>query len=72
MIDLRPSTGLARFGRYFRPSLACSFCGRDASEVERLVAGASAHICDNCITKCLDILDRYPASARPATEADRP
>jgi hypothetical protein len=42
--------------------------------VERLVAGASAHICDDCISKCLAVLERHPAPARQktkATEADR-
>jgi len=70
MIDMRPSTALARIGRLFRPTLACSFCGRDAEHVDRLVAGASAHICDDCITKCLDVLERHPKDARPSTEAD--
>jgi hypothetical protein len=71
MIDFRPGAGLARIGRLFRPPLSCSFCGRDATQVDRLVAGASAHICDDCITKCLDILERNPREARPSTEADR-
>ena len=69
MIDLRPRAALARIGRLFRP-LRCSFCGRDAEQVERLVAGASAHICDDCITQCLAVLERHPVPARPATEAD--
>jgi hypothetical protein len=71
MIEFHPGAGLARIGRLLRPSLACSFCGRDAAQVDRLVPGASAHICDDCITKCLDILERYPVEARPSTEADR-
>ena len=73
MIDLRPTTmALARIGRPFRPPLGCSFCGRDAEHVDRLVAGASAHICDDCITKCLDVLERHPKDTRRANEADRP
>jgi len=64
MIDLRPGSALARIGRLFRPPLACSFCGRDAEHVDRLVAGASAHICDDCITLCLAVLERHPAPAR--------
>jgi hypothetical protein len=39
--------------------LRCSFCGRDADAVARLVAGASAHICDQCITKCVAILEQH-------------
>jgi ATP-dependent Clp protease ATP-binding subunit ClpX len=72
MIAFQPSAMLARIGRLFRPPLACSFCGRNAEQVERLVAGASAHICDNCITQCLDVLERHPVPPRPPTEADRP
>jgi ATP-dependent protease Clp ATPase subunit len=40
--------------------------------VDRLVAGASAHICDDCITKCLDVLERHPKDQRLANGADRP
>jgi ATP-dependent protease Clp ATPase subunit len=40
--------------------------------VDRLVAGASAHICDDCITKCLDVLERHPKDQGLANEADRP
>jgi hypothetical protein len=72
MIDLWPGTALSRIGRLFRPPLTCSFCGRDAQHVDRLVAGASAHICDDCITKCLDVLERHPKDQRLANGADRP
>jgi ClpX C4-type zinc finger len=73
MIDLRPGMALAaRIGRLFRPPLACSFCGRNAQQVERLVAGASAHICDDCIAKCLDVLERHPKDTGLANGADRP
>jgi hypothetical protein len=40
--------------------------------VDRLVAGASAHICDDCITKCLDVLERHPKDPGLTNEADRP
>ena len=72
MIDLRPGTVLARIGCLFRPPLACSFCGRDAKQVERLVAGASAHMCDDCITKCLDVLERHPKGPRLPNEVGCP
>jgi ATP-dependent protease Clp ATPase subunit len=36
--------------------LHCSFCRRAAVEVDRLVAGASAYICDICIADCVAIL----------------
>ncbi len=36
--------------------LRCSFCGRSELEVGRLVAGSSAYICDDCIAKCVSVL----------------
>jgi len=48
--------GIARgFGR----KLTCSFCGRAEDRVERLVAGASAHICDECVAKCAAVLEQH-------------
>jgi ATP-dependent protease Clp ATPase subunit len=69
MIDLRPGRGSVVL---FSPPLSSSFCGRDAQHVDRLVAGASAHICDGCITKCLDVPERHPKDPRRANGADRP
>ena len=34
----------------------CSFCGRDKSETDILVAGIDAHICDVCINQAYQIL----------------
>jgi hypothetical protein len=48
--------------------LRCSFCGREAAAVGRLVAGASAHICDECITKCVAILEQHGGFAAGAAE----
>lgn len=39
-----------------RSCLRCSFCGRTAMEVDRLVAGAAAYICDACVTECVSVL----------------
>lgn len=36
----------------------CSFCGRSQLEVERLVSGIDAYICDRCIFYCNQILER--------------
>jgi ATP-dependent protease Clp ATPase subunit len=37
----------------------CSFCGRLHNQVENLVAneGNSAHICNYCIAKCVDLIN---------------
>jgi ClpX C4-type zinc finger len=58
--------GLLRGGPHH---LRCSFCGRKADAVGRLVAGASAHICDECITKCVAILEQHGGFV-PATAAE--
>jgi ATP-dependent Clp protease ATP-binding subunit ClpX len=48
----------AKPGRWPAP-LRCSFCGRDENHVARLVAGAAAHICDDCIGTCVTVLQRH-------------
>lgn len=36
--------------------IKCSFCGRDKSETQVLIAGISGHICDDCITQAQGIV----------------
>ena len=36
----------------------CSFCGKEKGEVNRLIAGPSVFICDECITECNRILNK--------------
>ena len=36
--------------------LHCSFCGKSQRQVQKLIAGPSAYICDECITLCTDII----------------
>ena len=42
---------------------ACSFCGKSQSEVGRLIAGANAFICDECVAMCSDIIGRPAKSS---------
>lgn len=35
----------------------CSFCGKSQSEVVKLIAGASAYICNECVELCNEILE---------------
>ncbi len=37
-------------------SLHCSFCGKDQSEVRKLVAGPYAFICNECVDICVGII----------------
>ncbi len=37
-------------------ALACSFCGKSETDDIRLIAGAEANICNNCVHICNQIL----------------
>ena len=36
--------------------LHCDFCGKERGEVEKLIAGASVNICNECVKLCSQIL----------------
>lgn len=38
------------------PTLHCSFCGKSQHEVKKLIAGPEAHVCDECIVLCSEIM----------------
>ncbi len=38
-------------------NLKCSFCGKGARQVNKLIAGPGVYICDSCIELCNDILE---------------
>jgi excisionase family DNA binding protein len=53
-------------------SRRCSLCGKEQSQVQRLIAGPNgAHICDGCVGLCNEILTReisqLPAGAGATT-----
>ncbi len=48
--------GMAKKRRAVDVELACSFCGKSQSEVERLLTGPSVHICSDCVRMCNEIL----------------
>ena len=37
--------------------LHCSFCGREKSEVGKLIAGTDGYICNECIELCHSMLE---------------
>lgn len=43
--------------------LVCSFCGKRQEEVERLIAGPSVYICDECVGLCNEIIAEEGPSA---------
>jgi ATP-dependent Clp protease ATP-binding subunit ClpX len=51
--------------KYANPAgLSCSFCHKPQKEVEKIIAGPSVYICNECIRLCLDIIreNRAPAT----------
>jgi ATP-dependent Clp protease ATP-binding subunit ClpX len=46
----------------------CSFCGRTQSEVRKLIAGAQAYICNECVELCNEILEEEFERANEAEE----
>src|SRR5499433_2852484 len=37
-------------------TLYCSFCGKSQHELRKLIAGATVHICNECVELCIDII----------------
>ena len=35
----------------------CSFCGRTENQVDRLISGPDAYICNECVMLCMDIIE---------------
>ena len=40
-----------------KDTLCCSFCGKNQHEVQKLIAGPTVFICDECVDLCIDIVD---------------
>ena len=48
----------------------CSFCGKDAKEVAKMIAGPDrVHICDECVLLCREIVDEGVPKAAEPTES---
>jgi len=54
----------------FRRRLACSFCGKSASEVAKLVAEPRVYICDGCVDFAKHIMDN--SDVGPMTDSKPP
>ena len=39
-----------------RDSVRCSFCGKRAEQVSRIIAGPNVYICNECVDLCSSIL----------------
>jgi ribosomal protein L37AE/L43A len=54
-----------------RDGIQCSFCGKNETEVQRLIAGPHVFVCDECIALCNQIL-AHDDGASPSASAQRP
>jgi ATP-dependent Clp protease ATP-binding subunit ClpX len=59
--------GKSKSGNGTTDQVNCSFCGRSAQEVNSMIAGPKAFICDRCIKTSYDIL-RKEVNALPTPE----
>jgi ATP-dependent Clp protease ATP-binding subunit ClpX len=56
----------------FDKMLRCSFCGKDESQVKKLVAGAKAYICDQCVAAADRTMKDAPDDTNPAQMGNKP
>lgn len=50
-------------------NLNCSFCGKSANEVKKLIAGDNIYICNECVDKCHSILNESTPAKIKNTKA---
>ena len=53
-------------GMFFRKLLHCSFCGKNETEVSKLVAGPRVYICNECASIVSRIIDGSHESPAPS------
>jgi len=54
-------------------TLYCSFCGKSQHDVEKLIAGPSVFICDECVKICNDVIAQEEARvAKDRSVGDAP
>ena len=53
-------------------NVTCSFCGRDAAQVQKIISGPSVHICSDCVKTCHDILGESESTKIPEIDFDIP
>ena len=53
-------------------SIRCSFCGKHQDQVQRLIAGPGAYICNECVQLCMGILDDGFDLDEPLLDEDMP
>jgi len=48
--------GLRHMLKKPRSSVTCSFCGKSADQVEKIIQGPAVHICNECVGLCNEVL----------------
>ena len=51
-------------------NIRCSFCGKRQEQVSRIIAGAGAYICSECVHVCLSMLDEDDILHEPREEPE--
>lgn len=53
------------------PQISCSFCGKPAEQVAKMISGANVHICNECVSACYNLLldDLAKDAAKAKAEA---
>ncbi len=52
------------------PQISCSFCGKPAEQVLKMISGANVHICNECVSACYNLLlDDFAKEAAKVTAA---
>jgi hypothetical protein len=49
--------------------LRCSFCNKSQDDVQKLIAGPTVFICDECVSVCVDIIADDRSGPAPGGEA---
>ncbi|MBF0430658.1 MAG: ATP-dependent Clp protease ATP-binding subunit ClpX [Fibrobacteria bacterium] len=56
---------MAPSGKGYR-MIYCSFCGKSAEQVDKIITGPSVHICNECVAMCNDILSEEKQKDLPS------
>src|SRR3954451_8306569 len=52
--------------------IRCSFCGKNAEQVEKIITGPSVHICNECVAMCNDMLTEESQKDVQAAQGSSP
>jgi ribosomal protein L37AE/L43A len=53
-----------------RPTYSCSFCGKNQTEVNKLISGNEVYICNECVELCHGVLKEEFVQTKSNPRAD--